>query len=237
MFIQAGEEWNGVQDIVALTFKAICHVLRVQHDCTKEMESVLPKKANKQDLAQLLDKKANLHDVKTTMQEIATNIESRVGLDEHRRSLDEKASKADLAMRLQEKVSFEDMKRYVALNGGKEQFSDEKRNPSERNLDLIDDEMRRLKQRVEETFHEMQSMKQIGGGPSSSRDLTAFQKEVNQKLTDLDEKLSDKANKQSVAQALHRKANKPELDAILAKKVDFEDLQRILDAKVDVASF
>ena len=56
------------------------------------------------------------------MQEIATNIESRVGLDEHRRALDEKVSKADLAMRLQDKVSFEDMKRYIALNSGKDQY-------------------------------------------------------------------------------------------------------------------
>ena len=49
--------------------------------------------------------------------------------------------------------------------------------------------------------------------------------------------MTDKANKTTVAQALHRKANKPELDAILAKKVDFEDLQRILDSKVDIGSF
>ena len=116
--IDAGEEWAGVQDIVALTFKAVCHVLKVQSDCVKEMEQVLPMKANKQDLAQMLSNKANLHDVKSTMAEVASNIESRVSLEEHRRALDEKASKADLAMRLQEKVSFEDMKRYVSLNGG-----------------------------------------------------------------------------------------------------------------------
>ena len=53
----------------------------------------------------------------------------------------------------------------------------------------------------------------------------------------METKLSDKANKTTVAQALHRKANKPELDAVLSKKVDFEDLQRILDNKVDVGSF
>jgi hypothetical protein len=41
--------------------------------------------------------------------------------------------------------------------------------------------------------------------------------------------MSEKANKQSVAQALHRKANKPEIDAVIAKKVDFEDMQRLLD--------
>ena len=60
---------------------------------------------------------------------------------------------------------------------------------------------------------------------------------MDQKFAEFDEKLSEKANKQSVAQALHRKANKPEVDVMIAKKVDFEDMQRILDAKVDLVSF
>lgn len=40
----------------------------------------------------------------------------------------------------------------------------------------------------------------------------------------LDEQLSDKASKQSVAQALHRKVNKPENDELLAQKADLADL-------------
>ena len=67
-------------------------------------------------------------------------------------------------------------------------------------------------------------MRQMGGGPSSSRDFLGFQKDVNAKFIEIEEKLTEKANKHTVAQALHRKANKPELEAILAKKVDFEDL-------------
>lgn len=59
--------------------------------------------------------------------------------------------------------------------------------------------------------------------------MAAISKHIETKFAEIEEKLSEKANKQSVAQALHRKANKPEIDAIIAKKVDFEDLQRILD--------
>ena len=55
-------------------------------------------------------------------------------------------------------------------------------------------------------------------------------------LLELEEKLSEKANKQSVAQALHRKANKPDIEAILSKKVDFEDLQRVLESKADFSA-
>ena len=69
----------------------------------------------------------------------------------------------------------------------------------------------------------------MGSGTTSSRDMAAISKHIETKFAEIEEKLSEKANKQSVAQALHRKANKPEIDAIIAKKVDFEDLQRILD--------
>ena len=43
-------------------------------------------------------------------------------------------------------------------------------------------------------------------------------------LVEIEERFNEKANKQSVAQALHRKANKSEIEASVAKKVDFEDL-------------
>ena len=33
------------------------------------------------------------------------------------------------------------------------------KNPQDKNLDMIDDEMRRMKQRIDETFHEIQSVK------------------------------------------------------------------------------
>lgn len=58
----------------------------------------------------------------------------------------------------------------------------------------------------------------------SSRDVAALQKQMKTMFAEMDDKLSEKANKQSVAQALHRKANKPEIDAAIAKKVDFDDI-------------
>lgn len=59
-------------------------------------------------------------------------------------------------------------------------------------------------------------------------------------MSDFEEKFGDKANKQSVAQALHRKANRAEIDALLAKKADLVDLQRVitaLESKIDVSIF
>ena len=48
------------------------------------------------------------------MAEVAANIEAKVSLEEFRTTIDERIS------RINEKVSFEDMKRYVALNGGQD---------------------------------------------------------------------------------------------------------------------
>ena len=56
------------------------------------------------------------------------------------------------------------------------------------------------------------------------------------RFTSIEELMSEKASKQSVAQALHRKVNKPENDEVLAQKADLVDIQRILnalDSKID----
>ena len=115
---QAENEWSGVSDIVQLSFKAACHVLKAQSECLKEMEQILPAKANKQDVSTQLAAKANLFDIKSTMAEVAANIESKVSLEEFRQAIENRLSREELSVRLQERVSFDDMKRYVALNGG-----------------------------------------------------------------------------------------------------------------------
>lgn len=66
----------------------------------------------------MLSGKANLVDIKSTMAEVAANIESKVSIEEFRMAMDDKLSRSELSSRIQEKVSFEDMKRYIALNGG-----------------------------------------------------------------------------------------------------------------------
>ena len=69
--VEAETEWVGVSDVVHLSFKAACHVLKAQSDCIKEMEQVLPAKANKQEVNHQLAKKASLEDIQSTIAEIA----------------------------------------------------------------------------------------------------------------------------------------------------------------------
>ena len=104
--------------------------------------------------------------------------------------------------------------------------------------EMIEDELAKLRQRVDDLTRKRQSLSQAP--LTSSRELQQIQQQVDQRFAELDEKLNEKANKQSVAQALHRKANKPDIDAVLAKKGDLSDIQRIvssLENKIDMTSF
>ena len=115
------------------------------------MEQILPAKANKQDVSQQIAAKANLFDIKSTMAEVAANIESKVSIET-----------------MQEKVSYDDMKRYVALNAGAGANSGDQKSPlANRQFEVIDEELRKLKEKVEDTYHQVQSLRQLGGGPSS----------------------------------------------------------------------
>ena len=88
------------------------------------------------------------------MAEVAANIESKVSLQEYRQ---------ELSMRMQEKVSFEDMKRYVTLHGATtnaggsnaDAGSENTGGPMNRQFELVDEEMRRLREKVEDTYHQV----------------------------------------------------------------------------------
>ena len=112
-------EWTDVPEIVKLTFKGVVHVLKAHSDCIKEMEHILPAKANKQEVSQQLAQKANVFDIKKTMGEIAANIESRVTYDDQRIALADKISKGEINFYLQDKVSVLDFKNFVANGGNK----------------------------------------------------------------------------------------------------------------------
>lgn len=183
---------------------------------------MLPAKANKSDVHAQLSSKANLLDMKKTMAEVAANIESRVTYDDAKRMMDDRVSRQDLHFQLQAKPSFDDIKMIV------DQMCPQ-------NTEMLEDELAKLRQRVDELARRPPQQ-----AISQPRDVAQFQASIDQRFAEVEEKLNEKANKQSVAQALHRKANKPDVDAVLAKKGDLQDLQRIvasLEHKIDVGSF
>jgi len=106
--------------------------------------------------------------------------------------------------------------------------------------EVYEDELSKMRARLEELYKEVHRKATQQLSTAHHGDLQLLQATLDSRFADLEEKLNEKANKQSVAQALHRKANKPEIDALLAKKAELSDLQRVisaLDGKIDVASF
>ena len=65
-------EWREIPDIVKLTFKAICDVVRSQGLAIREVERALPSKCTKSELNAGLTLKANASDVSRTIAELAT---------------------------------------------------------------------------------------------------------------------------------------------------------------------
>lgn len=104
--------------------------------------------------------------------------------------------------------------------------------------EMVEDELTKMRTRVEELYKEISRKSSAGG--SSAKEMQQIQVNIESRFAEVEEKLNEKANKQSVAQALHRKANKAEVDAIMLKKADLNDLQRIiasLENKIDLPSF
>ena len=69
--LTGGSEWRNIQDIIKLTLKAVCDVVRTQGLAIRELERVLPTKCNKSELNAGLSLKANVSDVSRTVAEVA----------------------------------------------------------------------------------------------------------------------------------------------------------------------
>ena len=68
--MQATSEWRDIPEILKLTFKGVCHVLKHQHESMSELKAQVAAKTN-------------LADMKRTMTEVAQNIEQRVTYEDY----------------------------------------------------------------------------------------------------------------------------------------------------------
>ena len=75
-------EWKNIQEIVKMTFKALCDVVRSQGISLREMERSVPQRCSKAELSAGLSVKANVSDVSRTIAELAAQIEGKLGHEE-----------------------------------------------------------------------------------------------------------------------------------------------------------
>ena len=217
-------EWRNIQEIIKLTLKAVCDVVRTQGLAIRELERVLPTKCNKSELNAGLSLKANVSDVSRTVADVAASIDTKLSTDDVKSLLDEKVSKTDMQYLLSNKVSVEELSRVL----------ENKSNAHEINASL-----QSLDAKVEDMYSEL--MKKVQNC-ALQKDFNYLSSVIETKanLEEVNESLKAKANKTSVADALQRKANRSEIDSLLEQKADMTDLENIisiLEAKVEVGQF
>jgi predicted nucleic acid-binding protein len=110
--------------------------------------------------------------------------------------MDDKVSKNDLQYLLSNKISVEELQKVM----------ENKANHHEVNLEL-----QSLNSKVEEIYRDVSKRLQ---NCALQKDFTYLQTIIETKanIEDVNESLAGKANKQSVANALHRKANRSDVD-------------------------
>ena len=91
-------DWKNIQDILKLTFKAICDVIRQQGLALRELERVVPTKALKAEINTGLSLKANFVDVSLILAD-------KLSFEEVLTLLDDRVSKGDLQYLLSNNVS------------------------------------------------------------------------------------------------------------------------------------
>ena len=215
-------EWINIQDIVKLTFKALFDVVKAQGEAIRELERTMPTKASKSEINSGLSTKANISDVSRTVAEVATNIESRATLEDVQVLLGDKVNRSDLQYILSNKVSIDELRTMLENKASSHETKQE---------------LRSLGNRVEEVQRDLQMRV---SNCSSVKEIEQLSALLDQKsnITDVNEGLAGKANKQSVANALHRKANRADIDALLMQKAEIDELQKVemqVDRKADIS--
>ncbi|CAI2385185.1 unnamed protein product [Moneuplotes crassus] len=207
------EEWRNIQDIIRMTLKALCEVIRDQGMSIKFLEKTLATKANKAEINSALDTKANISDVSNAITEVASQLEYKASLEEVNAMVHDKMGKSELQYLLTNKVSIDEMRSLME---------------NKSNVHEVNQKFQSLDRKIEQYFDDFKAKQQTY---ALQKDLSnvLVQLELKADLNDVNESFSEKANKSTVAGALHRKANKGEVDDALELKVDKKDLHEILD--------
>ena len=86
-------EWKNIQDIIKLTFKAICDTVKSQGQAIRELNRQLSLKANQSELVMHLNNKANVSEVSKFVAEIQGSIEDRISHEELNRQMEDRVTK------------------------------------------------------------------------------------------------------------------------------------------------
>ena len=203
-------EWRNIQDIVRLTFKALSDVVRAQGSSIREMERQLQLNISRSEFNQVMSSKANVSD----LNDVQTLVESR-------------NTYIEIQSQLDEKVSLSEVHRLISSRPS----TDEVKNMLDAKLDFreVETDILTLNNRIDDMQREL--IRRIENCASiSEMDTITRQLAEKPNVTEMEEALQTKANKQSVANALHRKVNRSDMETALSTKADISEVQLLTNA-------
>ena len=104
--LQGHNEWRQVQDIVKLTLKAMCDVVKSQGAALRELERTVPQLVSRSEFDEVSNAKADVTDVQNAINELESQI-SEIQPSEDR------VNKTELQYLLSNKVSIQEIQRLL----------------------------------------------------------------------------------------------------------------------------
>lgn len=111
--LQGKKEWKNIQDIVKLTFIAICDTVKSQGVAIRDLERQLMKKANTDEIVTQLNQKANVNDVSRRIAEVQLQVDKKQGQEDIARLMEDRVTKQEIQYMISNKVSIEELTRVL----------------------------------------------------------------------------------------------------------------------------
>ena len=226
-YLNSLSNWRNINDIIRLCFKSLTDTVRSQGLALREFEKILQTKCSKNDLASLLNLKANNNEVNRAINDINNVLDNKCTIDEMRTLLNEKISKSELIYYLNGKTNNEDIKTMLDEKIDNREFTNE--------INTINEKIENFEKNFTNKI----------GLFALNKDIIELKNKINEKANTIDVKnaLATKANKDSIIESVDNKLNNiNEINEILNEKLEifqknFNEIQNIINNKVDYKDF
>ncbi|GAX76688.1 hypothetical protein CEUSTIGMA_g4134.t1 [Chlamydomonas eustigma] len=212
-------EWQSIQDVVRIAFKAFHEVMRQQGDSIKALERTMDTKASRAELSVGMQHKANASEMAARLAEVEILLHKKADVaDMDRRAL---KTETDIALRTQMSDLFS-----IIQTKSEAVETRSMRESCERQLSSLSAEVSRLQSSLDDvraSLHTKASVVEVGEALAVKADLT-----------EVVDKLRDKPSRQQLSDAIATKASSASVDLELRQlKQEVSDVSATLHRKAE----
>ena len=227
-----GVEWQPVQEIVRLNFKALHDVVKAHGEALKSVEKAVGSKVNRQEHQALLAEKVSASELSNTFEELSRVIDDKADARDMNALVQRMAGRAEVQAALASKADVTEVQRCLDAKAGVAEVQQKSAQ--------LESRLASMEERFVETLSTKVDMAFVDKGlesramPHEVREMiadavNALREELRKEFT---EALEAKASKASVAAALQKKTARSDVETLLAAHA--EQVNTSLAAKADV---